>query len=93
MLYLYLEQDNSILFANSVSILSNFCQGPFTQHQRGRIEKDRELRKMEKQYNEEVDEMENLLFDLQKKIKDLEAKYFLNYCLHIQSFIKTYVHY
>ena len=37
-----------------------------------RIEKDRELRKMEKQYNEEVDEMENLLFDLQKKLSNGE---------------------
>ena len=35
-----------------------------------RIEKDRELRKMEKQYNEEVDEMEELLFDLQKKMSN-----------------------
>lgn len=35
-----------------------------------RIEHDRELRKMEKRYNEEVDEMENLLFDLQKKMSN-----------------------
>jgi len=35
-----------------------------------RIEHDREQRKMEKRYNEEVDEMENLLFDLQKKMSN-----------------------
>ena len=37
-----------------------------------RIEKSRELEKMEKRYNEEVDEMETLLFDLQKKMSSGE---------------------
>ena len=34
------------------------------------IEKDREIRRLEKRFNEEIEEMENLLFEVQQKLAD-----------------------
>ena len=39
-----------------------------------RIDKDRAIQKLEKKYNDEIEELENLLYEVQQKLQEEKGK-------------------